>query len=180
MCFMLFSQVQRVVLYVKYELKTKLYNFLLFKTRKNPAFLDPKFSILKVYTFMLYILQNDLGNLAIVASMARFSRVMPLDARLRLFENFTIAAQLPIAANTRGLNQVIRTTAQAVGAVYPDCNSKHLALVNADGEVLAKGDKIAIGKHCNVPRWTVMKAHLRQEPLQWAGKGWVVHQSVQC
>ncbi len=120
---------------------------------------------------MLYLLRNDQNQIAIVASMVRFLRVMKLDARLKLFENYSIAAQLPINANTVGLNQVIRTTVDAVGAFYPDCNSNHLALVNADGELLARGDKIAIGKFAKVPRWSVMRAHLTQQPLQWAGKG---------
>ncbi len=129
---------------------------------------------------MLHVLQNNEGQLAVIVSLKRFEVMNHLDARLRTFAPLRVICQLPVGVMSTGLNQVIRSTVEAIGACYPQANAKNLGIVTATGEVLATGDKIALGKFANVPRWSVMRAHLQQLPLQWGGgRAWIVHRCVQ-
>ena len=124
---------------------------------------------------MFWVLENSEGELAVVANMAGWQKLLALglDARINRFAGAQIVAQLPVSVRQRGRAAALRAVAASVGAIYP-VDSRQLAIVDDGGTVIAgPGDKTRLAKLTGTARRTVWRAYAEQAWL--SGGGWGVH-----
>jgi hypothetical protein len=123
----------------------------------------------------IWILENSDGEKAVVANMVGFRKVMKLDPIAQRFEVSKVVGQIPCQDESAGVSAVIRMTIEAVGAVFPEINSRTLKVVDNSGNLLVGPScKIGLAKGTGTARRTILEALTTQRKISTHG-GWVVH-----
>ena len=124
---------------------------------------------------MITVLRNAGGEIAVVYSLMGFKRIAESgwDAVASRFVEAEAIHSLPVGDGA-GTNAAIRIAIDSLGAVYPQCNSRRLAVVMPTGEIVATGDKIDLARLTKSARRTIISALTRQRRVSAKG-GYVVH-----
>jgi len=126
---------------------------------------------------MIMILQNEQGELAVVASMTAFRRIVAqdVDVLARRFRDSVPVYHLPVDLSKAGANAGIRMLIDNLGAVYPEPNSRRLAVVGDDGQILfGPTDKVYLAGMTGTARRTIVTCVTHQRKLS-KSTGYVVH-----
>ncbi len=110
-----------------------------------------------------------------MANMVGFRRVSQWDRIAARFSGAQVIGHLPVDPSAAGANAAIRMAIDAVGAVYPQCNSERLAVVDDTGTVVqGPGNKIDLARMTGTARRTIVTAltHQKRVSSRW---GRVVH-----
>jgi hypothetical protein len=126
---------------------------------------------------MITVLKNKSGELAVVANMTAFRRIATqgIDVIARRFLDATPVYHLPLDMGKAGANAGLRMLVDSLGAVYPAPNSRRLAVVGAEGQILfGPTDKVYLAGMTGTARRTIVTALTHQRKLSKA-TGHVVH-----
>jgi hypothetical protein len=126
---------------------------------------------------MITVIQNKQGERAVVANMTAFRRIAAqgVDTIARRFLDATPVYHLPLDIRKAGANAGLRMLVDSLGAIYPEPNSRRLAIVGSTGEVLhGPNDKVHLARMTGTARRTIVTCLTHQRRLSRA-TGHVVH-----
>lgn len=126
---------------------------------------------------MITVLQNNVGERAVVANMTAFRRIAAqgVDIIARRFLDAVPVHHIPLDMGRAGANAGLRMLVDSLGAVYPECNSRRLAVVGADGQILfGPNDKVHLARMTGTARRTIVTCLTHQRRLS-KSTGHVVH-----
>lgn len=125
---------------------------------------------------MIYVLQNSIGEKAVVCNWTGWQRVLKLCPLAMRFKDACVIHRLPVDLDVAGSSLLVRGLIESLGACYPQPNSYRLAVMNDVGEILfGPCDKIELAKLTGTARRTVVRAVTRQVRLSPKSGGYVVH-----